>query len=209
MEYQKVMNLLDNTPNQPSKSGKKNWVEINDDARGTYRTNSQIKFKNSIVKSSCCDYSDAYILAKRTISIATVPPPPANSNNTDKEVKFKNFALFADCISETNNTQIDNAEDIDVVMSLYNLTEYSNNYSKTSGNLWQYYRGELVLTDPGFIANFHAANNSALFQFKQKKTVKAADGGTKYVEVMAPLKYFNSFWITLDMYLISCENNLI
>ena len=70
MEYQKIINLLCNTPNQPSKFRTKNWVEINDDTRGTYKTNSQIKFEISMPKSSLCDYSDAYMLFKETISIA-------------------------------------------------------------------------------------------------------------------------------------------
>ena len=69
MEYQKIINLLDNTPNQPSKFGTKKWVEINDDARGTYNKDSQIKFKTSMLKSSLCDYSDAYILVSGTITI--------------------------------------------------------------------------------------------------------------------------------------------
>ena len=69
MESQKIINLLDNTPNQPSKFGTKKRVEINDDARGTYNKDSQIKFKTSMLKSSLCDYSDAYILVSGTITI--------------------------------------------------------------------------------------------------------------------------------------------
>ena len=70
MEYQKIINLLDNRPNQPSKFRTKNWIEINDDARRTYNTNSQIKFKTSMLKSSLCDYSDAYILVSGNITVA-------------------------------------------------------------------------------------------------------------------------------------------
>ena len=70
MEYQKTINLLDNAPNQPTKFRTQNWVEINDDAREMYNTNNQNKFKTSMFKSSLCDYSDAYLLVKRTISIA-------------------------------------------------------------------------------------------------------------------------------------------
>ena len=70
MEYQKIINLLDNTPNQPSKFRTKNWIEINVDSCETYNTNSQIKFKTSMLRSSSCDYSDAYMLVKGTISIA-------------------------------------------------------------------------------------------------------------------------------------------
>ena len=127
MQYQKIINLLDNKPNQPSKFSAKNWVEIYDDSRGTYNTNSQIKFKTSMLKSSLCDYSDAYILVKGTISVV---------NTADAEVIFKNCALFTDWISEISNTQIDNARDIDVVRAIYNLIEKSDNYSKPSGSLW-------------------------------------------------------------------------
>ena len=127
MQYQKIINLLDNKPNQPSKFSAKNWVEIYDDSRGTYNTNSQIKFKTSMLKSSLCDYSDAYILVKGTISVV---------NTADAEVIFKNCALFTDWISQISNTQIDNARDIDVVRAIYNLIEKSDNYSKTSGSLW-------------------------------------------------------------------------
>ena len=65
MEYQKIINLLDNTSNQPSKFRAKNWVEIDDDSRGTFNTNSQLKFKTTLLKSSICSYSDLYILVKR------------------------------------------------------------------------------------------------------------------------------------------------
>ena len=113
--------MLDNTPNQPSKFKTKNWVEINNDSQGTCNTTNQIKFKTRMLKSSLCDYSDAYVLVEGTISIAPAPLPIVNPNNNDKEVVFKNCVLFTDCISETNNTQLDNAKDIDVVMPIYNL----------------------------------------------------------------------------------------
>ena len=110
-------------------------VEINDDSRETYSTNSQIKLKTSMLRSSLCDYSDAYILVSGTITIAV---SAAGGGNNNIEVVFKNCAPFTDCISEINCTQIDNAKDIDVVIPMYNLIEYSDNYSKTSGSLWQY-----------------------------------------------------------------------
>ena len=122
MEYQKMINLLDNTPNWPSKFRTKIWVKINDDSHGTYNTNSQIKFETSMLKSSLCDYSDAYIVVKGTISVV---------NTADAEVIFKNCAPFTDYISEINKTKIYNAKDIDVVMPMYNLIEHSYNYSKT------------------------------------------------------------------------------
>ena len=125
MECQKIINLLDNTPNQPTKFRTKNWVEINDDSRGTYNTNSQIKFKTSMLKSSLCDYSDTDILVKGTISTVRVQAP-VEPDNAGKEVVFKNCDPLTDCINEINNTQIDNPKGIDVVMPMHNLMESSN-----------------------------------------------------------------------------------
>ena len=139
MEYQKIANLLDdNKSNQLSKFITKNWVEINDESKGTYNVNSQIKFKTTMLKSSLCDYSDAYILVKGTITIAGAGDNAAarQADERDKGVAFKNCAPFTNCISEINNTQVGNAKDIDLVMPMYNLIEYSANYAKTSGSLW-------------------------------------------------------------------------
>ena len=136
MEYQKIANLIDDTSNQPSKFRTRNWVEINDESRGAYNVNSQIKFKTAMLKSSFCDYSDAYILIKGTISVNNTAVAGAAVKNINKKVIFKNciseINLFTNCISEINNTQIDNAKDIDIVMSMYNLIEYSDNYAKSN-----------------------------------------------------------------------------
>ena len=126
MEYQKIANLLDNALNQPSKFRTKNWVEITDESRGTYAVNKQIKFKTSMLRSSLCDYSDAYILVKGNISVNNTAAAGADANNTNKKVIFKNCAPFTDCISKINNTQVDNAKDIDIVMPMYNLVEHIN-----------------------------------------------------------------------------------
>ena len=85
MEYQKINNLLDNTSNQPSKFRTKPWVEINDESRENYNTNSQIKFKTTMLKSTLCDYSNVYILVKGNTAAAD-----AVVNNTNKKVIFKN-----------------------------------------------------------------------------------------------------------------------
>ena len=203
MEYQKIANLLvDNKSNQPSKFRIKNWIEINDESRRTYNVNSQIKFKTTMLKSSLCDYSDAYILVKGTITIAGAGDNAASrqADERDKGVVFKNCAPFTNCISEINNTQVDNAKDIDIVMPMYNLIECCDNYGKTSGSLWQYYRDE---------PNDNLANSES-FKFKVKITGKtpAADN-EKDVEIMVPLKYLSNFWRTLEMPLINCEVNLI
>ena len=92
-----------------------------------------------MLKSSLCDYNDAYILVKGTISVNnTAAAADFAANNINKKVIFKNCAPFINCMSEINNTQVDNAKEIDIVMSMYNLLEYSDNYVKASGSLWQY-----------------------------------------------------------------------
>ena len=109
---------------------------------GTYSTNSQIRFKTSMLKSRLCDYSDAYILGSVTITVAAL------AAGNSRSAIIKHFAPFTDCRSKTNRTQVHNARDIDVVMPMFNLIKYSNVYLETSGNLWQYYRNKLFL-NPG------------------------------------------------------------
>ena len=142
MKYQKIINLLDNTSNQPSEFRTNNWVEINFESRETYNVNGQIKFKTTMLKSSLCNYSDVYILVKRYIAVNNTAADSAAANNTNKKVIFKNYTPFSNYISEMNNTEIDSAKDIDKVMPMYNLIEYSDNYSETSRSLWQWYRDE-------------------------------------------------------------------
>ena len=203
MEYQKIANLLDdNKSNQPSKFRTKNWVEINDESRGTYNVNSQIKFKTTMLKSSLCDYSDAYILVKGTITITGAEADAAarQADERDKGVVFKNCAPFTNCISEINNTQVGNAKDINILKPMYNLIEYSGNYAKTSGSLWQYYRDE---------PNDNLVNSES-FKFRVKITGKTPDDDNeKDVVIMVPLKYLSNFWRTLEKPLINCEVNLI
>ena len=139
-----------------------------------------------------------------TITVAALA---AGVGNNNIQVLFKNCAPFTDCISEVNNTQIDKAKDIDVVIPIYNLIEHSNNYSKTSESLWQYYRDQPVLTNAGALDNFPV--NSAWFKFEQKTTGSAGDDGTKAIKIMVLLKYLSNFWRTLQMPLINCEINLI
>ena len=128
MEYQKIANLIDDASNQSSKFKTKNWVEINDESRGTYNVNSQIKFKTTMLKSSLSDYSDAYIFVKGKITFTGAEDDAAarQADEKDKVVAFKNCAPFTNCISEINNTQVDNAKDFDIVMLMYNLKDIIN-----------------------------------------------------------------------------------
>ena len=117
--------MLDNTTNQPSKFRTKKWIETNDDSGGTYSTNSQIKFKTLMLKSTLCGYIDAYILLKGTITIVGVRPiiPLRTTNRKNKQVALKTRAP-----SEVNNTKLNNAKDLDVAMPTCNLIEYSKKY---------------------------------------------------------------------------------
>ena len=134
MEYQKIINLLDSISNQPSKCRTKNWIEINNQSRGTYNTTKDIRFKTTMLRSSLCDYSDPHILVKKTITIngAGVIADARQADERNKGVIFKNCAPFTNCKTEINNPEIDNAKDIDIIMLMYNLIEYSDNYLKTS-----------------------------------------------------------------------------
>ena len=132
MGYQRITNLLENKLNQQSKFRANNWLEVNDVACGRYNINNQIKFKTSMLKSRFCDYCDAQILDKVTISLPNTTAARADTNNGGKDAIFQNCAPSTDCINEMNNTQIENAKDLDVAMLMYDLTEYSDNYSKTS-----------------------------------------------------------------------------
>ena len=167
-----------------------------------YNTNNQTKFKASIIKPTLCDYSDSYDLVSGTITITGAGDDDAakRADERDKEVMFKTFPPFTDCISEINNTQVDHAKGIDVVMPMYDLIEYSNNYSKISKILWQYYRNEqnATLTEPEW------------FKFKASIAGSTPDNGdTKNAKIAAPLKYLGNSWSSLEMPLINCEINLI
>ena len=202
MEYQKAINFLDNASNQLSKFRTKNWTEINDQWRGVYNVGSDIRFKTTMLKSSLCDYSDAYIRVKRRITITGAETDAAarEADERDKGVIFKNCALFINSKTEINNTEIDNAKDIDIVMPMYNIIEYSDNYSKISGSLWQFYRDE---PNDNLI-------DSKSFESKIQITEKTPNNAiTKDLEIIVPLKYLRNFCKNLEMSLINCEVNLI
>ena len=201
MEYQKIANLLESTSDNPSKFRTRHWVEINNESRGNY-ANSDIRFKTTILRSNLCDYADSYIIVKGKITITGEGADTAaeRADERDKGVTFKNCAPFTKCISRINNTDIDNVPDINTIMPMYNVIRYSDNYSKTSGSLWQYYKD-----DP----NDNLANSES-FKAKVKITGKTPNNGnTKDIEIIVPLKYLSNFWGTIEMLLINCEVNII
>ena len=160
-----------------------------------------------MLRSDLCDYCDAYIVVK---GIVTVTEPDNAKRN--KEVAFKNNAPFINCISKIDGVKIDNAEDLDVVMPMYNLLEYSKNYRKTTGSMWNCYRGEP--SDP-------LSSKPESFKYKTSITGKAynvGDGEEGYdankvdknkTEVVIPLKHLSNFWKSLNIPLINCEVELI
>ena len=162
-----------------------------------------------MLKSSLCDYGDAYILVKGTITVNNTAAADADANNTNKKVIFKNCAPFTNCISGINNAQVDNAKDIDVIMPLYNLLEYSPAYEKTSGLLWRYCKDIPAVDNNNAIVNFTDNNLTDSFNFKVKMIGQTGDDRTKNVEIMVPLPYLNIFWRSLELPLINCEVNLI
>ena len=205
MEYQKITNLLGTTIDEVPRFITKKWVKVWDQsgsADGRYKPNKQIRFETSMLRSDLCDYSDAYIVLKGTI---TVTDP--NDVNYDKKLAIKNNAPFTSCISKTNNTLIDNAEDLDIVIPMYNLLEYSKNYRNTTGSLWNFYRDE-----PN--SGIGGRNNNVNYSIKDSKSFdyKASITGklngidrTKDVEIVVPLKYLSNFWRTLNMPLLTAK----
>ena len=138
-------------------------IEINDASRGICNFSNQIKFKISMVRSYLCDYSDAYIHVKGTITVPNTGTAAA-PNNGNTKVIFKNCPPFTNCIGEINNTHLDDVHDIDAVMPMYSLTEYKDSYSKISETLSQYDGDEPPLNN--VIIDFPADNNSISFKFK-------------------------------------------
>ena len=182
----------------------KNWIEVHDQSGGTYNPNNQIRFKTSMLRSDLYDYSDAYIVVKGKITVTN-----PNSNAYDKKLAIKNNALFLSCISKINNTLIENAKDLDIVMPMYNLLEYSKSYRKTTGSLWNYYRDE---PNSGAVGNInYSMKNSRSCDHKTSITGKLKGNNVEKddVEVVVPLKYTSNFFRSLNFPLVNCEVSLI
>ena len=130
METQKIKNLLNDSKYENSKFATKKWYIIDNESKGNYSRHNQIKFLTKSIESSLCDYSDAYVLVTGDIT--------ATPNNAIAQLVFKNCAPFKDCTTEINDTFIDYADFINITMPMYNLIEYCDNYSDTSGSLWNF-----------------------------------------------------------------------
>ena len=180
-----------------------------------------------MLRSDLCDYADVYILVNGTITVTGNNP----RDRQNRPLILKNNAPFVSCITRINGELIEDADDLDIVMPMYNVLEYSKNYRKTIVFLYNYYRDEL--NDDANLANF--ANNNVVsseaFKYKTKiigntynvnstiinpavnvripiNNYDAERSGKKSVELAIPLKYLGNFWRALNIPLISCEVSL-
>ena len=196
MERQKIVNLFNSSDNENSNSATKKWCVINDESKGNYSHENEIKFLTRSLESSLCDYSDAYILITGNINVT------GGDNNT--KVVFKNCAPFEKCRTEINETFVDEADFINITMPMYNLIEYSDNYSDTSGSLWQFKRDEIIDN-----TDVTKDNNAPSFKYKTNLIGNTENNRRKNeLKIAVPLKYLSNFWKSLEMPLINCKVEL-
>ena len=193
METQKITNLLNGSDNENSKFSTKKWYIIDSESKGNYSHENPITFLTKSIESSLWDYSDAYILVTGNIK--------ATPNNAIAQVIFKTCAPFKDCTTEINDTFVDYADFIDITMPVYNLIEYSDNYSDTSGSLWNFKRDEIINN-----ADVTNDDNAPSFKYKANLIGNTENNGRKNgVKIAEPLKYLSNFWRSLEMPLINCK----
>ena len=189
MDTQNIANLLGDVDNESSKFTTRKWYVISDQNNTVYgkgnEDNRTVKFETRVIKSNLCDYSDPYILVTEDIT--------ATGGNADTSVAFKTCAPFTKCITYINDEYVDNADNLDIVMPMQNLPQYSDNYLHTSGSLWQF-------KSHGSPVNNDGANSSS-FKYRSSffKPLTADDNGVfKDVKITFPLKYLTNFWRSLE-----------
>ena len=198
METQKIINLLNDSSNEESKFATKKWYVIDSQTtKGKYKQGDTIKFETETIKSSLCDYSDAFILFTGNITVTA---------DNDTYVAFKNFAPFSTCTTETNDVFVDEANHIYIAMPMYNLIEYSDNDSDTSRSLWQFKRNEVPVNNADLtIDNFQSFKYKAALLGKTADAVNNTNRSVKDAKIVVPLKYLSNFWRSLEMPLINCK----
>ena len=208
MENQKIINLLDKIDTDSKHFATKKWYVINDENNTNYGVNKDsgennpdtIKYDTRVLKPNLCDYAEAYILVDGTIR------GTGGDNNT--RLALKNCAPFTKCNLEINDEHIDAAENLDIVMPMYNLIEYSDNYQDSSATLYQYKRDEPP--EANAIDNL-TVDNSNSFKYKVSllgNPVVADNIAKRSVKVVVPLKYLSNFFRSLEMPLINCKIKL-
>ena len=192
METQEIVNPLNDSNNESSKFVTRKWNIINDQNNGQYgngdENGSTIKFETKVIKSNLCDYLDAYIFVTGDIK--------GIGGNKNTKVAFKSFAPFTGCVTHINDEHVETAENLDIILPMYNLLEYSGNYADFSGSLWQFKRDEQNTKNAG-IPNCVTTDNSTSFKYKSNLLKKlVADGANrkfKDVKIVVPLKYLSNF----------------
>ena len=189
MENQKIANLLGDVDNESSKFSARKWYVINDKNNTDYGEESEdsttIKVETKFIKSSLCGYSDAYNLVTGDITATGV-----DANN---RVVFKNCAPFRKCITHINDEHVDGAHNLDIKMPMYNLIEYSDNYSDTSESLWQFKRDEKIMKNGNPIDVTTPGSSSFKYKSGLNQVLEATDSGVfKNVKIAAPLKYLSN-----------------
>ena len=209
MEFNKINNLLGPAHDKVPRFITKKWIEVQSQSGCTYNTSKLIRFKTSMLRSDLCDYSDAYIWINGKITATNT----RNNANFDRRLMLKNNVPFISCISKIIGELVENAEDLDIVIPMCNLLEYSKNYEKTSGSLFNYYRdepNEAEIADANGVINI-SIRNSESFDYKTKIVGSLAAGELEKddVKIAIPLKYLGNFWRSLDIPLTNCEITLI
>ena len=211
MENQKIINLLDKIDTNSKHFANKKWYIINDEDNTNYGVNKDtgpdtpdtIKYNSRVLKPNLCDYAEAYILVDgkiRAIPGAAVGNPPAVPALNLTRLALKNCAPFTKCNLQINDEHVDTAENLDIVMPMYNLIEYSDNYQDSSATLYQYKRDE----PPDDINNNLTVNNSSYFKYK----VNLLGNPVEAVKAVVPLKYLSNVFRSLEMPLINCKIKL-
>ena len=208
MENQKIIKLLDKIDTDSKPFATKKWYIINDENNTNYGVNKDtgsdnpdtIKYDTRVAKPNLCDYAEAYILIDGIIRAT-------NAVNATR-LALKNCAPFTKCNLEINDEHVDTVENLDIVMPMYNLIEYSDNYQDSSTTLYQYKRDEPPEDDA--VADLTADNLSS-FKYKVSLlgNLVAVNNIAKInVKVVVPLKYLSNFFRSLEMPLINCKIKL-
>ena len=193
MEFQKIVNFLDTTSDDKdlSRFVTTEWIEVYDQSKKTYNPNKEIRIKTPMLRSDLCNFNDVYIVVEGDITLEG----DNDTNKRNKNLTFKNNAPIINCISKISGIKIDNAEDLDVVMFMYNLLEYTKNYRKTTGSLWNYYRDEPSNPLSSNFKSFKCKTNIV------GKTPQNDHPLTK-AKLVIPLKYLSNFRRRLNIPLI-------
>ena len=197
MEHQEILNLLNEA--NDSKLVTRKWKIVNDNSNANYNAANEINYNTEVLKSSLCDYNDAYILVTGDIAI---------KGHQETQVAFKSYAPITKCITKTYETTIDDGEDLELVIPMCNLIDYASIYSEATGSLWFYSKDEAT----NFNADIANTNNVISFKYKinllKYAEADEVNGILRNATIAVPLKYLSNFWRSLEMPLINCKVEL-